>query len=161
MPISVCDLGAVGPACEMCETQPIRYVHTMRHPEWERALNVGYTCTVHMSAGYDGASFDKRLRNRAERRVSWLSREWRTTGAGNLRLSTDGRVFVVGRRPSGWFAMLIDVGADTFIGDRKTFDTIIAAKLALFDHVWPAQIRFSTMTAPTPRREAQTVRGKS
>jgi hypothetical protein len=42
--VAVTDLGEVGPICEMCETQAIRYVHTMenpRHPLKYQGFTIG------------------------------------------------------------------------------------------------------------------------
>ena len=49
------DLGAPDAVCEMCETQDIRYVQTMFHPDYEGPLDVGCVCAERMENDYIGA----------------------------------------------------------------------------------------------------------
>ena len=41
-------LGDFVGTCEMCETQSIRYVHYMGHPNYPDVLGVGSVCAGHM-----------------------------------------------------------------------------------------------------------------
>ena len=74
---SVEDLGAPDEVCEMCETQDIRYVHHMEHPNYPETLVVGCVCAEHMENDYEGPRRrEKALRNAAQRKRRWLSRKW-------------------------------------------------------------------------------------
>ena len=46
--VGVEDLGEPGQICEMCETQDIRYIHYMEHPEYSHILEVGCVCAENM-----------------------------------------------------------------------------------------------------------------
>ena len=47
------DLGKVDAGCEMCETQEIRYVHHMKHPEYPGSLGVGCVCAGKIEDDYE------------------------------------------------------------------------------------------------------------
>ena len=76
--IDVTDLGDIGPICEMCETQAIRYVHTMENPRYPHPLECGCICAAQMEREYEGASVpikaardrESKLKNRAIRRLN-------------------------------------------------------------------------------------------
>ena len=51
--VSVDDLGAPDAVCEMCETQEIRYVHHMEHPDYRESLGVGCICAETMEDDYE------------------------------------------------------------------------------------------------------------
>src|SRR5262249_6875738 len=42
--------------CEMCESQEVRYVHIMTHPNYKGQLEVGCVCAGNMGEGYAVAS---------------------------------------------------------------------------------------------------------
>jgi hypothetical protein len=63
------DLGEPSATCEMCETQEIRYVHYMQHPNYSRQLGSGCVCAGRMEEDYEGAQRRELvLRNAASRR---------------------------------------------------------------------------------------------
>jgi hypothetical protein len=53
--VDVEDLGEPSEVCEMCEQAQLRYVHVMRHPEWEGELRVGCVCAGRMEEDYKRA----------------------------------------------------------------------------------------------------------
>jgi len=64
--VSVDDLGTPDAVCEMCETQEIRYVHHMEHPDYRESLGVGCICAQHMENDYEAPRRRERtLRNAA------------------------------------------------------------------------------------------------
>lgn len=89
--------------CEMCGQESIRYVHIMRHPDYSRDLRVGCVCAGKMSDDYISAkNRERHLRNRANRRVKWLSRRWRISVKGNPFLNVKGNNIVIFRKNGGW-----------------------------------------------------------
>jgi hypothetical protein len=53
--LEVIDTGEPSEICEMCQHQEIRYVHIMRHEEYEGTLRCGCVCDGNMSDGYVNA----------------------------------------------------------------------------------------------------------
>jgi hypothetical protein len=41
--------------CEMCETQEVRYVHIMTHPDYQGGLECGCVCAGNMERDYIAA----------------------------------------------------------------------------------------------------------
>lgn len=46
--VDIEDLGEPQVECEMCESQTIRFVHHMEHPDYSQVLEVGCICAGHM-----------------------------------------------------------------------------------------------------------------
>jgi hypothetical protein len=132
--VDVEDLGGVDSHCEMCGTE-IRYVHHMVHPDIGREYETGCICAGYMEGDDDAPrERERRLKNRAGRRCRWISRKWLTSRAGNFRLNVNGRTLGVYRDPFHPGAWKARVG-DRF--GRKQYATPDAAKLALFDYLYP------------------------
>ena len=53
--IDIDDVGDDFVTCQMCETQPVRYVHTMEHPDYPDTLDVGCVCAGNMEQDYEAA----------------------------------------------------------------------------------------------------------
>ena len=97
------DLGRVAAICQWCKTQPIRYVHTMTHPDFPGQLKVGCKCAAYMSNDREGAERrDRDAKSAASRRERWLDRKWKVSANGNEYLTTvDGfRVTVFSEPPN-------------------------------------------------------------
>jgi hypothetical protein len=85
------DLGAPDAVCEMCETQNIRYVHYMEHPDYAGSLGCGCVCAEKMEGDYVGPRRREAvLKASGARRKRWLSRKWKVSARGNPYLNTDG-----------------------------------------------------------------------
>ena len=111
--VDIEDLGATNHVCEMCETQEVRYVHLMTHPDYEETLRVGCICAGHMEEDLVGARHrEVAFKAISSRRARWLSRAWRRSMAGNQYLNTDGFNVVVFRVGGGWSARLSLRGED-------------------------------------------------
>jgi hypothetical protein len=105
----VTDLEEDRMVCAMCEIAEIRYVHTMRHPDYPDPLGVGCVCAEHMEEDYVGPRLrENRLRARARRLRSWDRRIWYRGGwlgrgsaglDGTWYLNTEG--FHLSVRPVG------------------------------------------------------------
>lgn len=129
------DLGRADATCEMCETQEIRYVHHMKHPDYRERLAVGCYCAERMEC--DSLAPRRReqaLRNAAHRRGRRLSRQWRVSTKGNAFLNADGmNIVVFEKRPGLWVGRIKDRITGEFITSKKPYDSEDAAKLAAFD----------------------------
>jgi len=134
--VDIEDLGRPLRSCEMCESQIIRHVHFMEHPDNPEVLEVGCICAGHMEG--DLVAAERReagMRSRAGKRSRWLSRKWRVSAKGNDWLTADGYRIVVWPREEGWAATVSD-DADSFAThSRRTYPTCDQAKLAAFDYI--------------------------
>lgn len=124
-------------SCQMCGNERVRYVHTMRHPEYHEDLDVGCVCAAKMSDDYaDGYRERERpLRNKAAAKSRWLKRAWKTSRKGNPMLKINGQfltVFPSTFKP-GWWGY--GIGGDF---SKKAYPSQDAAKLALFEAFWTA-----------------------
>ena len=64
--------------CEMCGNEKIRYVHVMKHTEYQEILHVGCVCAEKMSGDYENPrKREKTLRNKAIRRRNFNRVEWK------------------------------------------------------------------------------------
>lgn len=64
--------------CEMCGNEKIRYVHVMKHPEYQEILHVGCVCAEKMSGDYENPrKCEISLKNKATRRRNFNRIEWR------------------------------------------------------------------------------------
>lgn len=133
-----CDVDLGSPdatVCEMCETQPIRYVHFMEHPSYPKVLGVGCVCAGKMEQDPEAArNREKVLKNTARRRSRWLKRTWRTSQNGNLYLNTDGFNIVCYQQGNRWGGRIQDRNDETMKWyvpcQHQTLDK---AKFAAFD----------------------------
>lgn len=120
--------------CEMCETQYVRYVHVMTHPDYDGELRVGCVCAGHMEQ--DLATARKReadYKNIALRRQNWLRRQWRISDAGNAYLNTDGFRIVVYRKDTNWGATITHRSSGYQRQSQRPYASSDLAKLATFD----------------------------
>lgn len=120
--------------CEMCGKYPIRFLHVMEHSDVENHLNVGCVCAEKMSGDYvTPKASETTLRNKAARKVKWLTRRWRTSARGNDFLNTQGHNLVVfpnKYKPEMWSYRINGQFC------RDSYDSKDEAKLALFEALW-------------------------
>jgi hypothetical protein len=122
----------------MCESQEIRYVHYMRHPDYSDILEVGSECAELMDL--DSREAQRRLRemkNRARRRAKWLDR-WRVSARGNDWRKTGGYRITILPKASGWTFMVVRTADEHQYFAPTAFSTPDQAKLGAFDFIWPA-----------------------
>lgn len=79
--IKVEDMGEPGPICEMCETQIIRFVHTMAHGTYSQSLQCGCICAGYMEGDPEAARHrEVVVKNRTKRRFNFPGLAgWRTS----------------------------------------------------------------------------------
>jgi hypothetical protein len=133
--VGVEDLGAPDAVCEMCETQQIRYVHSMQHPDYPTGLEVGCVCAEKMEDDYLRPRIrEKALRSAASRKKRWLSRTWKVSARGSSYINTDGfnvAVYSVGK--GLWGGRIEERATGRSVASRRRYATEDAAKLAAFD----------------------------
>ena len=118
----------------MCETQSIRYVHYMTHPDYSDELEVGCVCAGHMEQDYEAARHRERsIKNSARRRSRWLNRTWATSSKGNPYLNTDGFNIVLYKQGNQWTGAIADRATGEKTQARRRYATLDQAKLAAFD----------------------------
>ena len=121
--------------CQMCGRENIRYVHIMENADFGGQLRVGCVCAEKMSDDYVGPrNREKRLKNRAARRVTWLTRYWRESTKGNHFLNIKEHnisVFPDKYRKDKWGYCINNQFS------RERYNSRDEAKMALFEAVCP------------------------
>lgn len=134
--VDIEDLGSPSLDCEMCESQTIRYVHHMEHPQYSEVLQVGCICAGHMEGDVAAArTRESTMKSRSGKRTRWLTRTWRTSAKGNSWIKADGYRVTVYRRANGWAATISSEDDSTVQHSRINYPTLDRAKLAAFDHI--------------------------
>ncbi|MDE3016955.1 MAG: hypothetical protein KGI29_08580 [Pseudomonadota bacterium] len=132
--VNVEDLGEPSSICEMCESQEIRYVHYMEHPQYLGTIGAGCVCAGKMEEDYAAAKFrETRLQNRTHRKSRWLSRKWRISNQGNFFINTDHFNIVIFENEKSWHGRIIDHISQKTITSKRFYATEEKAKLAAFD----------------------------
>ncbi|MDH5718875.1 MAG: hypothetical protein OEZ22_14710 [Spirochaetia bacterium] len=120
--------------CEMCESQPIRYIHHMNHTDYPEILKVGCVCAGHMEGNLIAAKKrDDFMKSRNSKRKRWLSRKWKTSSRGNEYIKVDGYLVTIYEKNTEWKGVVKDLTTEKpFFSKRKYFSSN-EVKLASFD----------------------------
>lgn len=131
----VYERGGTPETCEMCETQRIRYVHLMRHPDYPETLRCGCVCAGHMADEPARArNREAGVRTRAARRARFPDRAgWKISPRGTPHIRVEGCHLMVVRRRGGFAVGATPPWASEPVWGRKTYPTERAARLAAFD----------------------------
>jgi hypothetical protein len=136
--VGIENLGEPKTVCQMCESQPIRYVHHMRHCEYPDILSVGCVCAGNMEGNIKAArKRESVMQSRAGKRKRWLTRKWRVSAKENPWIRTDGYRIIMRRRGAGW-AWAYTISAEDYdlvLHSRTNYASLDRAKLAAFDHL--------------------------
>jgi hypothetical protein len=157
--VGIEDLGEPSAVCEMCESQEIRYVHSMQHPDYGDVLECGCICAGNMAQDLEGArDREDRFKSRAKRRLTWAGKRWRESWHGNSFLNTRGFNIVVFGSRKGWGIKVEQrFGARVQFG-RKRYATRAEAQAAAFEALlwaeqsWAGNGRYDTPAADGGRR---------
>jgi hypothetical protein len=134
--LDITDAGEPNRICEMCETQPVRYVHTMAHEDYEGGtLDVGCVCAGNMEGDDVAARWrEARFKNTRARRKRWLQKDWRKSFSGNEYVNTgDGFNVVVFQQGDFWSGRVEHRPTRQQIFARRQYRTAEHVKLAAFD----------------------------
>ena len=127
------DLEDLVGTCEMCETQSIRYVHHMEHPDYGSVLGVGKVCAGHMEEDYRAAQErEKQAKSIADRRTRWMNAQWKESQQGNSYINRNGFNVVLYRSSDRWAYRIKERQAERS-WSKSGFATEDAAKLAAFN----------------------------
>lgn len=119
--------------CEMCGNERIRYVHIMSHPDYDGVLRVGCECAGKMTGDYDTPRENERImKNRIQRRNSFLKLEWRHNAKGNLVLRYKGRHITAIQR-NGCYGFICDNSGWIWNYKGRRIRDLYTLKLAAFD----------------------------
>ncbi len=123
--------------CEMCETQTIRFVHTMEHPDYPTTLDCGCDCAGYMEGSRKRAKVrDADMRRRANRRQKFPERKgWKVSAKGNSHIKVDGYHCIVARRPNGFSVGITPPRAERPTWGRKTYRSLKEAQEGCFDAI--------------------------
>lgn len=134
--VDIEDLGEPQIDCGMCESQSIRYVHHMEHPDYSDVLEVGCVCAGHMEGDVAASrAREASMRSRAAKRKRWTSRAWKVSAKGNPHITSDGFRITVYPRGGGWACTLATLDNSTVLHARRNYKSQAEAKLAAFDHI--------------------------
>ena len=121
--------------CEMCDYQPVRYVHVMEHQNYG-TLKVGCICAGRMEQDIERArQREAQFTGTIKRRSKWLGRRWQTSASGNEYINTDGFNIVVFPRGGSWSGRIEYRDTGKTIFSQKRYQTSQQAKLAAFDAI--------------------------
>lgn len=124
------------PTCEMCEVATIRFVHTMRHPDYPRELEVGCVCAGHMEQSLKRAKErEAALKKHAASRKKWLTRKWRVSQKGNQYIRASGFLAVVFGQGKRWRFQVKEVETGRSSRWLDSYPSSQEAKLAAFDFI--------------------------
>ena len=116
--------------CMMCGNEKIRYVHIVEHREVGEEFRVGCNCAAKMTDDYiNPERREKELRNRANRRINWTKKQWKSSKNGNYYLNIESRHLLI-YTDSKTRKFKVKIGE---IFGHKTFDSIEKAKIAAFN----------------------------
>ena len=121
--------------CEMCESQTIRFVHTMKHPVYPRILDCGCDCADYMEGSTGRAKRrDADMRRKAGRRKRFPDRKaWKVSRKGNPYIKVDGFRCIVARQRKGFCVGIWPPLAQRPTWGSKKYGTVREAQVACFD----------------------------
>ena len=133
--IDIEDLGEPSFFCEMCESQSIRYVHYMKHSEYNDVLGVGCVCAGKMEENYSGAKLrDDFMKKRSAKRLRWIKNShWKLSQKGNKWIEADGYIIVMKKQNNLWSALVKSKDGTFKEWSKRKYESIDEAKLAAFD----------------------------
>lgn len=132
--IGIDDTGSLSKNCDMCQSQTIRYVHIMEHPNYSSKLEVGCVCAENMEntkikPKKRQASFVRRNKNR----VNWTSnKNWKKSKKGNLYINSN-KCFVIVYNYNGAWGTSVEDRVTTKKYSSKYYSSANDAKLKAYD----------------------------
>lgn len=123
--------------CEMCESQTIRFVHTMTHKDYQETLDCGCDCAGYMEGNKKRAKErDSSMKRKAARRQKFPDRKgWKISAKGNPHIKVEGFHCIVSRRAGGFTVGITAPYSAEPTWGRKTYKTLREAKEGCFDAI--------------------------
>ena len=127
-------------SCEMCDQEKIRYVHILKHPDYNGEIHVGCDCASKMTDDYiSPPKVENDLRNRANRRRNFMKQEWRLKAqTGNYTLKYKGEYITImkSKYGTGLGVIFKDESRWEYRGKKiLDFDTAKIVAFNLFDEL--------------------------
>lgn len=129
------DLGAPDEVCQMCESQHIRYVHYMSHPQFDGVLACGCECAGRMEENYARAEArDRKMRSATSRKKRFPDlRAWKISQNGNWTMKHRGARVTIFPKGNGFkYVISRPMGQEPLYG-LQVYPTDQDAKSAAFD----------------------------
>uniref|UniRef100_UPI003217519A hypothetical protein n=1 Tax=uncultured Draconibacterium sp. TaxID=1573823 RepID=UPI003217519A len=118
--------------CMMCGQPKIRYVHIVTHNEVEEEFRVGCNCAEKMTNDYlNPQKRERELRNKSNRRINWLNKNWKTSRNGNHFINYENHHLLI-YRDKKTLKFRIKIGE---VFGKKSYDDLNTAKIAVFNNV--------------------------
>lgn len=118
--------------CEFCGHERIRYVHVIRHPEYNRCVHVGCDCAEQLTTDYvNPKERETFLRRKAARRKNFMKHEWNRNSNGNYTLKYKGKFLTAINRDYGWGFVFDEKWTWKYRG--KSIPDLNTARLAAFE----------------------------
>jgi hypothetical protein len=135
--IDIEDKGEPISLCEMCESQIIRYIHYMKHPQYEDILGVGCVCAGKMEDNYVSAKIrDDFMKKRAAKRIRWINNShWKISQKGNEWIKSDGYIIVMKQNGNIWSALIKNEDETFEKWSQRKYESVEQAKLSAFDYL--------------------------
>ena len=126
--------------CEMCGKEKIRYVHLLKHPDYDGEIRVGCDCASKMICDYvTPQERERNLKNRVNRRKNFMKQEWYRkpeTGNYTLRYKGDYITIMKSKFGPGWGIIYKGKQQWEYHGRKITdFDTARTVAFNLFDEL--------------------------
>ena len=123
--------------CEMCESQTIRFVHTMTHPDYFQTLDCGCDCAGHMEGDKKRAQIrDTVMKRTASRRQKFPDRKgWKISAKGNPHIKVDGFHCIVTQRANFFSVGITPPQSGKLTWGRKLYKTMREGKEGCFDAI--------------------------
>ena len=126
--------------CEMCGKEKIRYVHLLKHPDYDGKIRVGCDCASKMICDYvTPQERERNLKNRVNRRKNFMKQEWYRkpeTGNYTLRYKGDYITIMKSKFGPGWGIIYKGKQQWEYHGRKITdFDTARTVAFNLFDEL--------------------------
>lgn len=126
--------------CEMCGKEKIRYVHLLKHPDYDGEIRVGCDCASKMICDYvTPQERERNLKNRVNRRKNFMKQEWYRkpeTGNYTLRYKGDYITIMKSKFGPGWGIIYKGEQQWEYHGRKITdFDTARTVAFNLFDEL--------------------------
>lgn len=118
--------------CEACETQEIRYVHILKHPNYGQKIRVGSECAKKLCENYDSSEIERVTKQK----YKFLnSPRWKISMKGNPHIKRDGyHITIIHNNIWSFVIKEVDIRNEKEVWGNK-YKSEFDAKKAAFDKV--------------------------
>ncbi|MBQ3112913.1 MAG: hypothetical protein IJC05_00915 [Phascolarctobacterium sp.] len=121
--------------CEMCGKERIRYVHLLKHAEYDGVMRVGCICASKMTNDYvTPQEKEQSIKNRMNRRRNFMKREWKfKPETGSYILRYKGEYITIMRSKFGSGYGVIYRGEQRWKYQERKISDFFTAKIVAFE----------------------------